>query len=864
MLAEADHLQQRSLGEVNSSVRTAHSSLWRRLVAFAGPAYLVSVGYMDPGNWATDLEGGSRFGYRLLWVLVAANLIAILFQTLSARLGVVTGRDLAQACRESYPRPVSLALWVVCEVGIAACDLAEVLGAAIGLNLLFNLPLLTGVILTAADTLLLLWLQQYRIRSMEALVLRIILLVSACLGIEVFLSKPDPAQVIAGVVPRLSRENLYIVVAMLGATVMPHNLYLHSALVQTRRIGRTTATIARACKYNLGDTLVALNGAMFVNIAIIVLAGAVFFQRGQVITEIHQVTQMLEPALGTKAAVILFAVALLSVGQASALTGTMAGQIVMEGFVNFRMRAWLRRLLTRTLAIVPAACTIYFYGESGIFRLLIFSQVVLAMQLPFAVIPLVHFTSDRRRMGEFANRGWLRYTAWFVAGIVIVMNLAWAGREMFLWAQATQSDRVILLLLLPVFTALLLLLCYVLIAPRLKHAAAGSASGAAAAQAETPSQPVYLEDVLADDRHLGDARFDVFMEHLRGIAFIKDADGRYVYFNGACTTTLGINQEDALHKSDEELWPAELATVYRRNDRAVLDSGKTFEGIEPMLQKGEIRPWLMYKFPIVERESQQVFVGAVGVDLANRKELEENLLQSRKFELIGRMAGGIAHHFNNLLTVISGYTRIALDELGPLHKSGPRLTEVLHAAESAATLTSHLLAFSRRQMLQFRETDVNSVIRDAGPVLQRLAEERIEVVLELSAALDPIRADAEYLERAIVTLAFNARDAMKRSGGRLTIATANVISGRVPCVRISIRDTGSGMDHETKLHLFEPFFTTKKVGEGTGLGLSSVYGIVKQHAGEITVESEIDRGTTFEIFIPALSAASNGHDKAAV
>jgi manganese transport protein len=848
----------RSLGDVNASVPTTHPSVWRRLLAFAGPAYLISVGYMDPGNWATDLEGGSMFGYQLLWVLVMSNGMAILFQTLSVRLGVVTKRDLAQACRESYPRPVGLALWVLCEIGIAACDLAEVLGAAIGLNLLFDIPMLVGVTVTVADTLLLLWMQQYKIRTMEALVLRIILIVAACLGMEIFLAKPSAGAIVAGLVPRLSSGNLYIVIAMMGATVMPHNLYLHSALVQTRHIGTTREAIRRACRYNLFDTMLALNGAMFVNIALLVLAAAVFFKRGIIVQEIHQVTQMLEPALNSRAAAVMFAVALLSVGQASALTGTMAGQVVMEGFLHFKMRPWQRRLVTRTLAIVPAVFTIYFYGETGMFKLLILSQVLLSMQLPFAVIPLVHFTGDRRRMGQFASNRWLQGSAWILASLVIVLNVGWAAQKMLDWANA-KSDRTILFLILPLFAALLLFLLYVLLSPWLKVFQTAPASPPfqpeTAANGQRP--PAYLQHVKAgNEHHLSEARFDAFMQHLRGIAFIKNPEGRYVYFNGACFTLLGLNIDDALNKTDDELWPPELASVYRKNDEAALCGGTSFEGIEPILQNGEIRSWLMYRFPIVDGETRQVFLGAVGVDISGREEFEDRVLQSRKFETIGRMAGGIAHHFNNLLTVISGYGHMTLDELGPADKSRAHLETLLRAAENMASLTNHLLAFSRRQMLQLREVDVNDVVRQAEPVLRRVLGEGIQLNLQLRPNLARVKADAKYLERVLATLAFNARDAMKGKGGRLTITTSNVQSGLQPCIKLSVQDTGVGMGEETKMHLFEPFFTTKQVGEGAGLGLSSVYGIVKQHGGEITVTSQLGEGATFDIVIPVIAASA--------
>jgi manganese transport protein len=393
------------------------------MFAFAGPAYLVSVGYMDPGNWATDLEGGARFGYQLLWVLVMSNAMAVLLQTLSARLGIVRGRDLAQACRENYPRPVNLALWFLCEIAIAACDLAEVLGSAIGLKLLFGIPLMAGVAITALDTFVVLFLQRYGMRIVEALILTLVSVIGICFFIEIVLAKPIWTDVAGGLVPRLTGESLYVAIGILGATVMPHNLYLHSALVQTRRIGSSTAAKAQACRYNLVDSVVALNGALFVNAAILILSAAVFFQRGIVVTEIEQAQQLLAPLLGTAVASIAFAIALIASGQSSTITGTMAGQIVMEGFLNIRLRPWLRRLVTRALAIIPAALTISIAGEGATYKLLILSQVILSMQLPFAVIPLIHFTSDRERMGVFANKVWVNILAWTAATIIVGLNV---------------------------------------------------------------------------------------------------------------------------------------------------------------------------------------------------------------------------------------------------------------------------------------------------------------------------------------------------------------------------------------------------------------------------------------------------------
>ncbi len=409
------------------------------MMAFAGPAYLISVGYMDPGNWATDLIGGSYFGYRLLWVLVMSNLMAILLQTLSARLGIVTGRDLAQACRETYPRPVNLALWFLCEIAIVACDLAEVLGAAIALNLLFHMPLLAAVAVTSFDTLLVLWFQKAGIRYLEAFILALVITIAGCFTIEIIMAKPDYLGVAAGLLPIIDHRTLYTAVAMLGATVMPHNLYLHSALVQTRRIGRSVKEKKVACHYNLIDCVVALNGAMFVNIAILVLAGTVFYRVYKQVDEIQQAYLLLAPLMGTLLAAKLFGIGLLASGQSSTLTGTMAGQIVMEGFLNIRVRPWLRRLVTRSLAIIPAFIVIWLSGSQGTLKLLVLSQVILNLQLPFAIIPLLQFTNDPRRMGEFAS-GWkIRATGWATAIVVLGLNIWLAWQSIADWASGAGS-----------------------------------------------------------------------------------------------------------------------------------------------------------------------------------------------------------------------------------------------------------------------------------------------------------------------------------------------------------------------------------------------------------------------------------------
>lgn len=472
------------------------------MFAFAGPAYLVSVGYMDPGNWATDLEGGARFGYQLLWVLVMSNAMAVLLQTLSARLGIVAGLDLAQACRESYPRPITGALWVLCEVAIAACDLAEVLGAAIGLNLLFHIPLLTGVLLTAADTLLLLWFQSFGIRAIEAFVLSLIAIIAACFLVEIIWAKPVPSELLTGLVPHLNRDSLYVAIGILGATVMPHNLYLHSALVQTRRIGKTEAEKRVACRFNLIDSVVALNAALLVNAAILVMAAAVFFKRGIVVSEIQQAHELLVPLLGSSLAGVAFAVALLCSGQSSTLTGTLAGQIVMEGFINFRMRPWMRRAITRTLAIIPAALTIYIAGEKASFGLLLLSQVILSMQLPFAIVPLIHFTSDRTRMGSFANRAWVKVLAWTTAVIIIALNIRLAVMVIGGWLENAGSWRtVVWMVTVPTAFAIVFLLGWVTLEPWITRRRMGRApvtlpetAGAAASEA-----PVYKRILLPLD-----------------------------------------------------------------------------------------------------------------------------------------------------------------------------------------------------------------------------------------------------------------------------------------------------------------------------------------------------------------------------
>ena len=405
----------------------------RRLLAFVGPAYLVSVGYMDPGNWATDIEGGARFGYMLIWVLLMSNLMAILLQALCSRLGIVTGLDLAQGCRREYPRPLNLFLWLLAEIAIAATDLAEVLGTIVGLNLLFGLPLLWGCAVTAFDTFLLLALQRLGMRKMEAFIVMLVATIGGCFLIEVYLAKPDWGGIAAGFVPHLDPSALYVAIGMIGATVMPHNLYLHSSLVQSRAVSNTVTGKKEACKFNLIDSAVALNAAFLVNAAILIMAAADFHSRGIVVTEIQQAHSLLDGLLGTNLAPIAFAVALLAAGQSSTITGTLSGQIIMEGFLNMRMRPWLRRLLTRAIALVPAVVVLALAGDSGLYRLLILSQVILSLQLPFATIPLIHFTSDTKKMGVFANRTWIKVVAWSIAAIIVALNLKLVFDELSGW-----------------------------------------------------------------------------------------------------------------------------------------------------------------------------------------------------------------------------------------------------------------------------------------------------------------------------------------------------------------------------------------------------------------------------------------------
>jgi len=411
------------IDDLNRTVNVGQTRWWKRLVAFIGPAYMVSVGYMDPGNWATDIAGGSQFGYTLLWVLLMSSAMAVLLQTLSARLGLVTGRDLAQACRDEYPSAVRYVLFVLTEIAIVATDLAEALGSAVGLSLLFGIPILWAVLITAADVLLLLVIQRFGVRKMEGLIVALIAIIGLCFLVEIFLVRPEWGAVARGFVPGpMTPDTLFIAIGILGATVMPHNLYLHSSLVQSRDVARNRPSVAEACRFNLMDSFVALNGAFFVNAAILVVAAAAFHTRGVPVTELGQAHALLKDLLGSTVAPVAFALALIASGQSSTVTGTLAGQITMEGYLHFRMRPWLRRLGTRLLAIVPAVAVILAVGDGGVMQLLVLSQVVLSLQLPFAVVPLVRFTCSRQKMGPFANPRWVAALAWLATAAIIGLN----------------------------------------------------------------------------------------------------------------------------------------------------------------------------------------------------------------------------------------------------------------------------------------------------------------------------------------------------------------------------------------------------------------------------------------------------------
>jgi manganese transport protein len=460
-----------SLANVHSTIGTENKTGWRKFMAFIGPAYLISVGYMDPGNWATDIAGGSAFGYKLIVVLLVSNLIALLLQSLSARLGIVRGLDLAQASKHSYPRGINFCLYILAQIAVIACDLAEVIGMAIGLNLLFHLPLIWGVSLTLTDTILMLFLMNKGMRKLEAFIVSLIFIIGISFLVEMFIVKPDFGEVAKGFLPtKLTGDALYIAIGIIGATVMPHNLYLHSSLVQTRKINRTDEGIKAAIKFNIWDTVIALNVAFVVNAAILILAASAFFTRGYFkVAEIQDAYKLLEHIFGHLAPV-LFALALIASGQSSTITGTLAGQIIMEGHINLRIEPWLRRLLTRLMAIVPAVFTIIYFGENGLGGLIILSQVVLSLQLGFAVIPLIHFVSDRKKMGKFAISMLDKVLAWFCAVIIIGLNAQLIWQQVGDWEHQAGNSIWIYTIVLPTVVLIALLLIYVFLRPMLyKH-----------------------------------------------------------------------------------------------------------------------------------------------------------------------------------------------------------------------------------------------------------------------------------------------------------------------------------------------------------------------------------------------------------
>ncbi|MFI5158124.1 MAG: Nramp family divalent metal transporter [Sphingobacteriales bacterium] len=461
-----------SLGNVHSSVSTENKIGWRKFLAFIGPAYLISVGYMDPGNWATDIAGGSAFGYRLIWILFVSNLIALLLQSLSARLGIVRSMDLAQASKHTYNRFINFCLYILAQIAIIACDLAEIIGMAIGLNLLFHLPLIWGVSLTITDTVLMLFLMNKGMRKLEGFIVSMIFVIGLSFLIEMFIVKPDVVEIGKGFIPNmLNGDALYLAIGIIGATVMPHNLYLHSSLVQTRKITRTDEGIRSAIKFNVFDTVIALNVAFVVNAAILILAASAFFTNGFFkVAEIQDAYKLLGHIFGSMATA-LFAIALIASGQSSTITGTLAGQIIMEGHINLRIEPWLRRLLTRLVAIIPAVFTILYYGETGLGNLIILSQVVLSLQLGFAVVPLIHFVSDKKKMGKFVIDLKTKILAWGCAVLIIGLNAQLVAQQMGKWIHASPSSAIWMHFLVePAILAVAALMLYVFLRPLLfKH-----------------------------------------------------------------------------------------------------------------------------------------------------------------------------------------------------------------------------------------------------------------------------------------------------------------------------------------------------------------------------------------------------------
>jgi manganese transport protein len=558
-------IKNNSSDQYESSVHVKKRGWFRRLFAFAGPAYLVSVGYMDPGNWATDIEGGARFGYTLIWVLLMSNLMAILLQTLSARLGIVTGYDLAQGCKKEYSKRMSFFLWALAEIAIAACDLAEVLGTIIGLNLLFGLPLLWGCVVTAFDTFLLLAIQRLGIRKMEAFIVMLVSTIGLSFLIEVFLAQPSWSGIATGFIPHLDSGALFIAIGIIGATVMPHNLYLHSSLVQTRAISNTHTGKAEACKFNLIDSAVALNGAFFVNAAILIVAAAVFYSRGVVVTEIQDAHNLLEPILGSKLAPMIFGIALVAAGQSSTLTGTISGQIIMEGFLNIKLRPWLRRLITRGLAILPAVIVIAISGNEGTFKLLIASQVVLSLQLPFAIIPLIHFTSDKKKMGNFASSLLIKIIAWLVAIIIIVLNFKLVLNFIFEW---TSTHSWLAFILAPVIIFISGVLAYMACLPFIKGGKVWE-SGIITSSKEIASRiqtKKYHNIGVAIEHGDGDA---IVISEALSLAKLHNAKMILLHIVDTPGTMVYGAEEESMHSRQDQAYLEELAREIEEFDLSV-------------------------------------------------------------------------------------------------------------------------------------------------------------------------------------------------------------------------------------------------------------------------------------------------------
>ncbi|MBE0649816.1 MAG: Nramp family divalent metal transporter [Bacteroidales bacterium] len=543
-----------SLEEVNASIdTTTKQGIFRKLLAFMGPAYLISVGYMDPGNWATDIAGGSQFGYQLIWVLLMSNLMAVLLQSLSVRLGIVRGRDLAQACRETYPKPVNFILYILAEIAIIATDLAEVVGMAIGLQLLFHIPMLWGILLTFSDTIILLFLMKKGMRKMEAFILALVGIIGLAFFTEMFFAHPVISDIAKGFIPTLPNNTaLYIAIGIIGATVMPHNLYLHSSLVQTRKFKRTRIKVGEALRFNFFDSAVALNLAFFVNAAILILAAATFYKAGMFnVSEIQDAYKFLEPLLGSQLAAILFAVALIAAGQSSTLTGTLAGQIVMEGFINFRIQPWARRLITRALAILPAVFVLVYFGESYTGKLLVLSQVVLSLQLGFAVIPLVHFVSDKKSMGKFAIKAVMKFLSWLVATIIVVLNVKLVFEELQDWISSASHPWIIEILVVPIVIALIIVLFYLTVIPLIKQAKSKEAGyiHPEIATAKEFSKPLYQRILVALDFSKTD---DGVVQHALSLAQ-KDSEYLFVHIvESAAALVFGDETDDFESVSDEQ------------------------------------------------------------------------------------------------------------------------------------------------------------------------------------------------------------------------------------------------------------------------------------------------------------------------